>query len=281
MERPVSEGEQEAGSAPAPAVPAQPPRPLAAPVAPADVLCGTPSSATAGDPSQFSEASRALADRQLVDVLAADDFSGSRYHRFQEELARYSTSILQKWMSSGRIFNLISDLGFPIHPTEAEREEMRQDPDVREGLANITIAVALVRFRERALVGREWRPDGGASLTTYFMSFCLSAFPNEFRRYRAQRKKWFADKQGAAVTIQEADHTSDPATLVSSRVDALNHLRSLDPRTQKVVALTVDGFSQKEIADLTDEPSTRAVEGVMYRYRTRHKNFMQGGDHDE
>jgi DNA-directed RNA polymerase specialized sigma24 family protein len=245
------------------------------------VLCGTPSSATAGDPSQFSEASRALADRQLVDVLAADDFSGSRYHRFQEELARYSTSILQKWMSSGRIFNLISDLGFPIHPTEAEREEMRQDPDVREGLANITIAVALVRFRERALVGREWRPDGGASLTTYFMSFCLSAFPNEFRRYRAQRKKWFADKQGAAVTIQEADHTSDPATLVSSRVDALNHLRSLDPRTQKVVALTVDGFSQKEIADLTDEPSTRAVEGVMYRYRTRHKNFMQGGDHDE
>jgi hypothetical protein len=275
----MNEDGQEAGLRPAPTVSGRPLQPIPAPVASADVLCGTTSSATPDSASDLEEASQRLADKQLRDELATDGFSGPKYSRFEEELALYGISVLQRWMSSGRVFMFTSNRGFSIHPTDAEREELSRDSDIRQGLANITVAIALRRFRDRALVGGEWRPDGGASLATFFMNYCLSVFPNEFRRYRAQRKDLpLSGKHHLAITIQETDYGSDPAALVTSKVDTLNQLKRLDQRSQAIAALAMDDYSQEEIAALLEEPSSRAVEGVLYRLRTRHKGLKRGGD---
>jgi hypothetical protein len=37
---------------------------------------------------------------------------------------------------------------------------------MREELADITVALALPKFRDQALIGGGWRADGGASLST-------------------------------------------------------------------------------------------------------------------
>ncbi len=52
----------------------------------------------------------------------------------------------------------------------------------------------------------------------------------------------------------------------------------MGPRTRAIVALRMDGYL-KEIAEMLGETSTRAVEGVLYRWRVRQaRRDCAGGD---
>ena len=118
---------------------------------------------------------------------------GPRFDQFRDELARYAVSVLSGWMYSGYVFQLAARRGFVLRPTAAELDEIHRDPRaLRQELAVMIVAVALLAFREHALVGGGWRANGGASLTTYFLGACLTAFPNEFRKHRSQRQRWQA-----------------------------------------------------------------------------------------
>ncbi len=66
--------------------------------------------------------------------------------------------------------------------------------------------------------------------------------------------------------------------IATGKIQVLDDLRGIDPRIQAIVALIIDGFSQEEIVELLGERSVRAIEGVLYRWRTQHKDRMQGGD---
>ena len=94
---------------------------LAAPVSLPDVLRGiaSPSDAAAARQLEGSLQRRA-ADQQLRDELAVYDFSGPKYQRFEEELARYGTSVLRAWAYSGYVFKLVSSRGFTLYPSETE-----------------------------------------------------------------------------------------------------------------------------------------------------------------
>ncbi|WP_244297670.1 hypothetical protein [Streptomyces griseoflavus] len=46
------------------------------------------------------------------------------------------------------------------------------------------------------------------------------------------------------------------------------------------MALTLDGYSQEEIRELVDATTVRAVEGLMYRWRTKAKQNRRG-DRDD
>lgn len=250
------------------------PRPdLGAPLALPDVLRGIPSAADAEDARRLEEnVQRRAADQQLRDELARNDFSGRQYRRFEEELARYGTAVLRAWMYSGYIFRLAASRGFVLVPSDAEFEELQRDPEVRDDLANMTVAVALPRFRERALIGGGWQYEGGAALPTYFMGACLYVFPNEFRRRRTQNEKWQRlHRNDPALTAPEADHAADPAVQATGNIHVVDRLRDADPRARAVVALTIDGYSQEEITEMLGERSVRAVEGILYRWRTREK----------
>jgi hypothetical protein len=280
--RVLGEGSRETGSGPVSGGPAQriqPPKAcpdLEAPVSSADVLLGMSTSVDAAEACQLEEAvQRRLVDKLLRDELAAYDFSGPRYRRFQEELARYGTSVLRAWMYTGFVFKLVAARGFAVHPTGAELEELQRNSEVRDELANMTVALALPRFRDHALVGGGWHYEGGAGLPTYFMGSCLYVFPNEFRKRRVQQEKWRRQNGcDPAITLQEADHLCDPAVLATGNLQVLDHLKEIDQRTRAIVALTIYGFSQEEIVVLLGERSVRAVEGVLYRWRTQYKDRM-------
>jgi len=141
------------------------------------------------------------ADRKLVDVLAAGGFAGPGFDRFRDELARYAVSVLSGWMYSGYVFQLAARRGLVLRPSAGELDELHRDPSLRQELAVMVVAVALPDFREHALVGGGWRPDGGASLTTYFLGACLTVFPNEFRKYRTQRQRWQAQDDSSQKTV--------------------------------------------------------------------------------
>lgn len=220
------------------------------------------------------------ADRKLVEVLGAGGFAGPQFDRFRDELARYAVSVLSGWMYSGYVFHLAAERGLGLRPTAAELEELHRDPCLREELAVMVVAVALPAFREHALVGGGWRADGGASLTTYFMGACVTVFPNEFRKHRAQKQRWQAqdDSDQEAARSREAV-TGDPADLIAGTMRVRQDMARMDPRTRAIVALRIDGYRHEEIAEMLGEASVRAIEGVLYRWRVRQAKLgSKGGD---
>jgi hypothetical protein len=242
-----------------------------------NALRGVYSAADAEDARRLEESlQRRAADQELRDELAREDFSGRLYRRFEEELARYGTAVLRAWMHSGYVFKLAASRGFALYPSDAELEELHREHEARDELANMTVAVALPRFREQALIRGGWTYEGGASLPTYFMGACLYIFPNEFRRCRVQKEKWRRqDQREPGVLIPEADPSSDPAVQAIGNIHVAERLAATDERARAIVALTIDGYGQEEIAEIAEivgKRSVRAVEGVLYRWRTREKD---------
>ncbi|MBT2230047.1 hypothetical protein [Nonomuraea sp. NEAU-A123] len=143
-------------------------------------------------------------------------------------------------------------------------------------------AVALQHFHERALLGGAWRHEGGASLTTYFMGACLRVFPNEYRKYRASCKRWTQAHLYEARTVEPDDRPLvGPEAIVVGNARVWEDLRRTDERTRAIIALMIDGYTQDKIAELLQEPSVRAVEGVIYRWRSRYKHRKGGSDDEE
>jgi hypothetical protein len=277
----VSDSGRSAGEARVPAAPTTRVQPeegagsdLGAPVPLSEVMRGI-APAFAGQARRLQEnLERRAADQELRDELASCDFGGQRYQRFEEELARYGMSVLRGWMYSGYIFQLAAGRGFSLHPSDRELEELHRDSDLREELATMTVAVALPRFREYALVRGGWRSDGGANLATY-MGSCLFVFPNELRKRRVQQKKW---RLQTAVTRPRPlrGQTTSPIRpcWLWATCACVTTWAAL---TRAIVALTLDGYSQEEIVEMLGEQSVRAIEGVLYRWRTKEQARVQGG----
>ncbi|WP_055697652.1 hypothetical protein [Streptomyces silaceus] len=219
---------------------------------------------------------RCAADQELVRVLRADGFTGPRYARFEEELARYGISVLRGWLHSGFVFTLVAARGFGLSPREGELAELARDSDLREELASMTVARTLPRFRRQALVEGGWRPDGGAGIATYFMGACAYEFPNEYRRHRGDEERW---RRG----MDRAEATAEPVAVAGVAAEVLGRLRVLedltdidDPRMRAAVALTLDGYAQDEIRQILGAPSVRAIEGLLYRWRARARRGERG-----
>jgi DNA-directed RNA polymerase specialized sigma24 family protein len=247
-----------------------------APVPVLDVLRGVGSPFAAEAQKLGESLGRRAADKELLTELAQGHFAGPRYQRFQDELAKYGMSVLRGWMYTGYIFQLTAGRGFVLNPTDRELEELHRDSDAREELALMTVAVALPRFRERALIGGGWQYEGGASVATYFMGSCLYVFPNEFRKRRVQQVKWqWQDRGDPGITAPRTDDLADPSVVALGDMYVGDVLGRADARTAAIVALTIDGYTQEEIAEMLGETSIRAIEGVLYRWRTREQRRMR------
>lgn len=211
---------------------------------------------------------RRLADQTLVAEMAEQAFQGPKYDRFADELAAYGMGVMRGWLHSGYAFAISTSRGYPLRTEERDLHLFATDATARTDLAVATVAKALPSFRERALLGGGWQPARGASVTTYFMGACAYSFPNEFRRQQAQRRRWERDSEiGYLASCRTDSQAIDTSALAVGDLRVREELHRLPPRTAAVLALTLDGYSQQEIAELTDGSSTRAVEGVLHRWR--------------
>jgi hypothetical protein len=222
---------------------------------------------------------RRIADQRMVTLLSQDGFAGPRYARFEEELARYGISVLRGWMYSGYVFRFVAKSGFSLDPDERELEELARDSELREDLATMTVASALPRFRQKALVDGGWRHDGGARITTYFMGACAYEFPNEYRRHRRSEERWRLARDRSEATAQTS--TNSVADEVLGKLRVRDHLRNdiKDAQARAVVALNLDGYTHEEIRQILDATSVRVIEGLIYRWRTKAKQAAEGERH--
>lgn len=234
------------------------------------------------DDDAAQRAAEALERRQgditLRDKLAAAGYEGRLWRQFSHELACYGHAVVVAWLRTNEMFAQCSQKGcYPGPPPVSW-----QDDDV-QSLANDTVTQAISDFHSRALVRGGWNQDGGASLKTYFVGGCVFAFPNFYRKWRADQDK---HRQIAMLSTHTDDITGlssserDPAHLALQHVHLWTNFDALpDDRTKKVLLLQALKYQLDEIAELLNEPRG-AIKGVLERHRKRGRNNRaDGGSH--
>lgn len=220
------------------------------------------------------------ADAKLFEAVAAAKFTGKRWQGLSDDLGSYALAVIDAWLNTGYIFAKAAKRGRPIGPTETERLQLQSDSRLRQQLANGVVGAALVEFRDRGLNETGWRPDGGASLTTYLIGGCVLVFNNEFRMWQSSEKRWRINESTAPEELLflengGTDHRrtglfAAPAKATTDGDELARALAVLKPRERAIVQLFVEKYSYEEIAEITGT-TVRGVEGVLYRLR--HKDI--------
>ncbi|MFV8160759.1 RNA polymerase sigma factor [Mycobacterium sp. 134] len=230
-------------------------------------------------------------DGQLFEAVRVEGFCGRRWDRLAGDLAAYGWAVLDAWMRTGYIFAKVRDIGRPLPHTDTESRELETKPDVRAELCAETAARALKKFRDAGLAGTGWSPDGGASLTTFFVGACIQAFNNEFRRWSRHEQIWghnrstdpetLRDHSDRIVEVARATHMfDDPERAVVDADHFERVLRELSGKEYALLQLTDLGYSQEAIGELLGI-TERAVEGRLYRLRNKDIRGRLGGHGDD
>ncbi|MFF7206198.1 hypothetical protein [Streptomyces sp. NPDC008141] len=244
------------------------------------LLAGDVESEAAG-----ARAARLAADARVVDVLRADGFTGPRYRKFAGQLMEYGWPIMIGWNSSGEIFR---QTGMIQRPVPAEKMVHDWDRDDRNEVATETVIAGLELFRTHALENGRWSPQGGATLTTYYVGACVRAFRPVYIRWSRERMT----RQGMRVVPLGPDDADPLAGIPDQRAadpyhtaaiyDELNRILPLltDPKLRIGIAWRAVGCSQSEaatLAGLTEKALERRLSRVRVKLRTTAERWQEPG----
>jgi DNA-directed RNA polymerase specialized sigma24 family protein len=221
---------------------------------------------------------RRQGDLALLAALAAVDFTGPVWARFADGLARYGHAVVMAWLRTGEMFVQCRRKSCWLSPPPSWCGE-----DDWVSMASDTVVKAILVFQDQGLRQGGWRPDGGASMKTYFLGTCVLTFPNVYRKWCTEQKTLrqldlvpWPDDVACAVSSAE-----DPGELAMLRARLREGFNSMpDDRTRGAVLLHGYGYSNKEIADLLGT-TPGAVKQILARQRDRGlRATRDGGDHD-
>lgn len=214
------------------------------------------------------QAAARLVDAQLRDELAAAGFTGPRQELFELEAAEYGIGVFMKWLRTGEIYKQAAAKRRVVEPPKRELTV-----EERRGLTNLIIGYGLAYFRKEALVAGRWRPDGGASLKTFFVGACLLQFKAAFDFWRGDT----AGPESATEAVEDVA-TICGRTHGDAAAEALLHQRTWgvveqlpDETTRKILVCVAAGMPYKEIAQTVGGGLTaEAVGARIQRIRAQH-----------
>ncbi|MFJ5879168.1 RNA polymerase sigma factor [Streptomyces sp. NPDC093088] len=210
-------------------------------------------------------------DLVLIEHLEQLGFEGPEFDAFADRLIGHGQRVVQAWISNRKIFSECARRGIRLGDPPSDWSE-----DERDDIVQDTILRAFNRFKRKALHARNWTPEGGASLKTYFIGTCVYAFADEYRSWLDRRNarrmeiRNLALQLGGSAPVPAHHRVGAVAVDRAAARAALKALHDRDPRLAKIIALESEGYSHDEIATLLDDgTSPRAVEGALYRHRCR------------
>ena len=217
-------------------------------------------------------------DRRLRDALLGEQCKGPIWSSFVHELARYGHAVMMAWLISGEIFHQCKR-----HDCWPGEPPPYWEHDDLVSLSGDTVAKAIVDFRDRAVLKGEWRPESGASLKTYFITGCVYAFPNHYRKWRTEhdRRRRFAARTVDVDSIAELPSgDDDPAEVVVKRLRVQAGLDSIKhPVAHKSIILQEMGYTLGEIAELLGV-TRNVVKSALERHRFHGRRAASGGGGD-
>lgn len=216
---------------------------------------------------------RLAGDRELAAALRAEGYRGRNYDLFANEIAKYGWAVIRGWIFKGQIRSEVKRKGFGALEPEPRIGSMLEDA---ESLADETVVLALIAFRDKVLVPGKWDPTKGASLRTFFVGQCLLQFSNVYKRWRREELRSYAEPQAPPTAAWVDDFEESPSTPVapdaSEAAQAKDELRGAfgrikDERVRSAFYLSVThGFTHAEIGEKLGM-TAKAVESSIARAR--------------
>jgi DNA-directed RNA polymerase specialized sigma24 family protein len=207
------------------------------------------------------------ADRDLLAALAKEDFQGPLWDRFANELAHYGITVMRGWIVTGKIFGELRARGVRHGAGNSWHGQLTSD-DATD-IAVETVARAIVSFRDNMLANGRWSPQGGASITTLFITQCLFQFPNAHRWWKKEHGPGIERPDDPAVSQQPRPGGGDPAQLLIGREQQLELITDLpSDLIRAAVQLMSEGHSVREAAEhLGVKP--KKIDNALTRYRQK------------
>ncbi|MEU3512782.1 hypothetical protein ABZ733_33955 [Streptomyces longwoodensis] len=198
-----------------------------------------------------ARAARLEADQRLVDILRGDGFEGPRYERAAEGWWSYGWRTMVKWTGTGEVFRRSRLAGRPVAKDMITTAWSQDD---RHQVATESVIGGIKLFRERGLIQGGWRPQGGASLTTYVVGAAILAFRPAYNAWFRDRQMGQAELDTGADDVPQHDipdqRATDPchtAAVHDELARLLPHIT--DPQVLEALGWRALGYSQAEAAE--------------------------------
>jgi DNA-directed RNA polymerase specialized sigma24 family protein len=211
-------------------------------------------------------------DQDLLLHLQLAKFSGIDWETASGEFVVYGWVVLRSWVRTRKIYLKVKHrtrFGLPEAPAG-----WLDDDDTVDGLVNETLRRAITRFRT-VLMGNQWRPDGGASLRTYFIGQCLFQFRDVYRtecarERRRRRQESIGLPDGVDGWVCGSAQAADSSVVRVASAEQV--LRTIAPRPREAIVRQLRGESLDEIADALGLSSAEQVKNLLHYERQKLRN---------
>lgn len=214
----------------------------------------------------------------LVERLAAQDFAGPESEALVKALSLAATGVLEGWFISGDIsarVRTVSRHSFELSHQELER--LRRNRAELAALVDRIVRSAATLFILRGLRAREWDPEQGASLQTWFIGGALLKAKDEVRQWRRRCTNDAAAEQRYARDLKAP--VPDHADLAAGEadLDAVFRKLDLDEHGRRIAELYSEGYSIRATAGLLGL-TAYTVRKTVNRLR-KYYHDTEGGSH--
>lgn len=208
------------------------------------------------------ELDRLLGDADLLYQLQLSGFAPEHWRRPSEEFARYGYDVITGWIFKDRIWR---EVEAKVRNRFTLRRPARPlDEETVYSLAGDTVVAALEAFLEQVLKKRVWDPQGGASLKTFFIGQCCFQFPNVWRAYMRQQRRYLEEPVADPSELAPASSLPSPEDVLNQeeRVSKILEVVS-SQKARQAFSLQADGYSEEEIAEIIGVADAKSIENML------------------
>ncbi|MFD3937821.1 sigma-70 family RNA polymerase sigma factor [Streptomyces sp. NPDC058611] len=232
-----------------------------------DVITPSPRRPVAPSPRRRANPERLAADRELCEQLRTDGFKGLRFLQLRDDLWVYGWKAVRAWMRDGSIVERCYQRDIFFAAWATEREAMMRQADVRDEIAHHCVSEAVGKLMDSLAGDHHWEPDGGATMRTYFITFCLWSFRDAFRKWASDYRRRLREAMDGYGHGPGSDLSAPDRMVLQDTLNRILEGASLEEKAICQLILSHDATQEQIAAQLG--MTRKAVERRMARVRKR------------
>jgi hypothetical protein len=207
---------------------------------------------------------REWSQTELADAILRKRLTSAESTLVREYFWIIGFKVVKKLLRTGEMARACMEKGRPVAFQFDDRRLLTESKDLRDELTVEVLLYTVPVFFDQLV--QHWRPEGGASLTTYFIGACVRTFKSAYTSWAKEReRKWINSARLAEAPFNRSTAFTEQVAIEETIRQVFALAR---PNQRPVLALLHSGYSQVEAAvELGLSP--RAVEGRMYQLRKR------------
>lgn len=210
-----------------------------------------------------------IGSRKWCQVELAEAITKSRLTPAEQSLVRehfwtLGFKTVKKQLRTGELAQASAAMGRPIGWKFDDQQLLRESEDLRDELTAEVLLRADRIFFEHV---KNWNPDKGAALPTYFIGACKQAFKGAYLAWaNARERRWLTTYETAAAPWLDPNYSRSFTDQIEIEETIAQVFALARPNQRPVLGLLYQGYSQADAAKaLGLTPKT--VERRMYQLR--------------